>query len=73
MVEARREAAVLAKISGIGTASNQRVFLSIMFKLQEKPRSEGSGPTMSMCRTSKRESVGKGVIGGLIYLDVLCL
>ena len=46
-VETRLEATISAEISVIGISSNHRVFLSIMVKMWEKPRSGGSGPTIS--------------------------
>jgi len=70
-VDMRKRATVGAVMSGIGIASNQRVFLSIIVRMCANPPSGGSGPTRSMWRMSNLEPVGNEVMGGLMYRDTL--
>ena len=72
-VSIRDFAIVDAVMSGIGMASNHLVLRSIMVNRYENPLSGGKGPTMSMCKVSKRDPVGNGIKGGFKCLVTLFL
>ncbi len=52
----RAAAQSAAVVEASGSASGQRVVLSIMVNRYEKPEERGSGPTKSTCRCEKRRT-----------------